>query len=141
MYFLFVFVFALLLIINGSSVAQEFAQKVEQEANSDYQVDRMIKLTQALTLVERVHLEECVSRTICELACNPDKHGSIGTKMGNTLRQFEEFDLPQVKYYKRAEKNGLVVKPNCKKCSTFYSKCKTPTRTIIMMAEAIHLFD
>lgn len=141
MYVLFVCLFAVLLIINGSSVAQEVSQEVSQEAPMDYQVDRMIKLTQALTMVERVHLEECVSRTICELACDPDKHGAIGTKMGNTLRQFEEFDLPQVKYYKRAEKNGLMVKPNCKKCSTFYPKCKTPTRTIIMMAEAIHLFD
>jgi hypothetical protein len=42
-----------------------------------------VTLKQAISIVEKRRLTECVARTICELACNPDSKSYHGVKVGD----------------------------------------------------------
>ncbi|CAG2183353.1 unnamed protein product, partial [Oppiella nova] len=91
-----------------------------------------VTLKQAISIVEKRRLTECVARTLCELACNPDTYGDKGRAVYQTLKEFESESLPKLAFYKTARDRGqALTKTNCNECYTLYAKCKTPTETLL----------
>ncbi|CAG2168440.1 unnamed protein product [Oppiella nova] len=94
----------------------------------------------AISIVEKRRLTECVARTICELACNPDTYGDKGRAVYQTLKEFESESLPKLAFYKTARDRGqALTKTNCNECYTLYAKCKTPTETLLRLASALSI--
>jgi len=100
-----------------------------------------VTLKQAISIVEKRRLTDCVARTICELACNPDTYGEKGKAVYATLKQFESDSMPKLAFYKTARDNGEALAPGgqCSDCYTVYAKCKTPTETLLRLANALSI--
>jgi len=97
-----------------------------------------VTLQQAINIVEKRRLTECVARTICELSCNPETYGSKGKAVYETLKRFESDTLPKLMYYKTARDSGQkLTKSNCKECFNLYANCKSPTETLLRLANAL----
>jgi len=99
-----------------------------------------VTLKQAISIVEKRRLTDCVARTICELSCDPDTFGEKGKSVYQTLKEFESDSLPKLAFYKTARDRGqALTKANCKECYTLYAKCKTPTETLLRLANALSI--
>jgi len=118
-----------------TTVATKSATKVKDT------IDRTeVTLKQAITIVEKRRLTDCVARTICELSCNPETYGEKGKPVYETLKKFESDSLPKLAFYKTARDRGQALdKSNCKECFTLYAKCKTPTETLLKLANALSI--
>lgn len=134
-----------------------FGTKINNDFTDDEKTEKTeVTLRQALTIVEKRRLTECVARCICELSCNPESkssqsdshilsifyfdcltgYGSKGKSVYKTLRQFESDTLPQLAFYKEASNNGKRFRPKCDLCYNSYN-CKTSTDTLIRLASAL----
>ncbi|CAG2117434.1 unnamed protein product, partial [Medioppia subpectinata] len=68
-----------------------------------------VTLKQAITIVEKRRLTDCVARTICELSCNPETYGEKGKPVYETLKKFESDSLPKLAFYKTARDRGQAL--------------------------------
>jgi len=98
-----------------------------------------VSLKQAMKIVEKRKLKECVARTICILSCDANALGDKGQAVYHTLQQFESDTLPGLAYYKEARDKGQALpKGQCQECTdTLYANCKTPTDTLLRLANAL----
>ena len=106
-----------------------------------------IKLPKALELVEQYGLKECVARTSCELACNPNLYGRIG----RSLYRFMSFvyrrnriagvSAAAIDFYRSSITAGARLKgQNCKdECKSQYAGCTRQTSVLLRMASHIDL--
>ena len=115
-----------------------------------------VTLQQAINIVEKRRLTDCVARTICELSCNPESksffhlsieywlsvlrvvYGPKGKTVYQTLKQFESDTLPKLTFYKNARDKGQgLAKTQCSDCFKLYPKCKSSTETLLRLANAL----
>jgi len=99
-----------------------------------------VTLKQAINIVEKRRLTQCVARTICELSCDPKIYGEKGTPVYQTLKEFESDSLPKLAFYKNARDKGQALaldNTDCHECHSLYPNCKTSTETLLRLANAL----
>lgn len=156
----FIAAVALALVV-GSLAAETTLKPVPQNGSSVTIEKTEVTLKQAINIVEKRRLTECVARTICELSCNPDckyqwlvdqwalrhwpllatAYGPKGKLVYQTLKQFESDTMPKLSYYKKARAQGLalVTDDKCADCYKLYNTCKTSTDSLLRLANSISI--
>jgi len=128
--------------IDSSGIAQILKmRRVIRQAPSQ-RVNRPMKLSQALNMIEANNMRECVARVVCELICNPDRHGPNGRRLHNLLQRFQNEKGPEenrILYYRNAAANGQSFKPECNQCLKKYNLCRSNTRQMITIASRFNI--
>lgn len=111
------------------------------------QSGQKIKLPQALELVEEYGLKECVARTACELACNPNLYGRMGRALYRFMATvYNRSKIPgiadaAVQFYRSSITAGARLKgQNCRpQCRSEYTGCFRQTSSLLRMASHVDL--
>lgn len=137
--------------ITGTPVKQEtaegnmtFTQKRERRQVSSGQ---KIKLPKALELVEQYGLKQCVARTSCELACDPNLYGRRGRSLYRFMalvykrNRIPGIPAAAVAFYRSSIAAGAKLKgQNCKdECNSQFTGCTRQTSVLLRMASHIDL--
>lgn len=102
------------------------------------------KFSKLMALVKASNLQDCAGRVVCDLNCDPHKHGSDGKRVLNNLEklqtsgQIKERDL---EFYIRAAVVGRKYrKPKtCDKCGEDYPNCPSQVSDMVAVASLIKL--
>lgn len=97
-----------------------------------------ISVSQAIKLVEKRNLTDCVSRTICEMSCNQNVYGEDGVQVVHMFEKFQDSHSPMIKQFLKAECRGLRV-GNCSDCYLMYTQCTHDGKEIIDLAKKLHI--
>lgn len=102
------------------------------------------KFSKLMTLVKASKLQDCAGRVVCDLNCDPQKHGSDGKRVLSNLEklqssgQIKESDL---QFYVKAAVTGRKYKKpkTCSKCGDDYPNCPAPVSDMVAVASLIKL--
>lgn len=102
------------------------------------------KFSKLMVLVKASKLQDCAGRVVCDLNCDPHKHGSDGKRVLNNLEklqtsgQIKESDLEF--YVKAAVVGRKYKKPKtCGKCADDYPNCPALVADMVAVASLIKL--
>ena len=107
-------------------------------------VNQAAKFSKLMVLVKASKLQDCAGRVVCDLNCDPHKHGSDGKRVLNNLEklqtsgQIKESDL---EFYVKAAVNGRKYKKpkTCEKCTNDYPNCPAHVGDMVAVASLIKL--
>jgi len=128
--------------IDSSGIAQILKMRRVIRQSPSQRVNRPMKLSQALNMIEANNMRECVARVVCELICNPDRHGPNGRRLHNLLQRFQNERGPEenrILYYRNAAVNGDSFRPECNQCLRKYNLCRSNTRQLITIASRFNI--
>lgn len=107
-------------------------------------VNQAAKFSKLMVLVRTSKLQDCAGRVVCDLNCDPHKHGSDGKRVLNNLEklqtsgQIKESDL---EFYVKAAVIGRKYKKpkTCGKCADDYPNCPAHVGDMVAVASLIKL--
>lgn len=104
---------------------------------------RPITLKQALQLIESQKMDVCVTRVLCELACDPNGHGPTGQMLHQALVRLEannpHSDDPLIVKFQSAVDKGRELKGRCRQCYSVYTSCPQKTEQLLKLASQFNV--
>jgi len=106
--------------------------------------DQKTKFNKVIGLVDIFKLQDCVSRVVCDLNCNPDGYGDDGKKVLNMALQLQTggaVSESDVRAYVNAGLSGRKFRQagTCDMCTSTFSNCSAPTPDLIDVFSLIKL--
>jgi len=106
--------------------------------------DPKSKFSKVIGLVDIFKLQDCVSRVICDLNCNPDGYGDDGKKVLNMALQLQTggaVSESDVRAYVNAGLTGRKFRQagTCDMCASTFANCSAPTPDLIDVFSLIKL--
>lgn len=126
-------------------VVEQQQQLIEQQTTKAKRAAPKIDpdvLKSALSLVKEAKMEDCVSRAICDLNCNPQGFGQDGKQLFMTMVRLQGSKLLEAsdaKTFQEAAAKGRQSSGKCEECTTIYAKCSSKSAYLIKMANHIRI--
>lgn len=125
--------------------SNEISQQQQQEAATVKRAAPKIDvdaIKAALNLVREAKMEDCISKAICELNCNPQGFGQDGKQVFMNmvrLQGAQVLEQSESKSFHEAASKGRQNSGKCEQCAILYPNCTSKSSDLIKMASHIKM--
>lgn len=130
-----------------SQQVEQQTQQVEQQSEKNSVTKRATKIDTnavktAINLLKDAKMEDCLSKAICDLNCNPQGFGQEGKQVFMNMVRLQgsnALEQSEMKHFQEAAQKGRSYSGKCEQCNTLYSNCNSKSSDLIMLASHIRM--